>query len=39
MLYPFYDLYSSEPNKGEHLSKILVNEFELITKKDRTCLL
>jgi len=39
MWYPFYDLYSHEPNKGELLSKILVYEFEHITKKDTTCVL
>ena len=36
MSYPFYDLYSYEQNKGELLSKILVYEFEHITKKGRT---
>jgi len=36
MSYPFYDLYSYEPNKGELLSKILVYEFEHITKNGRT---
>jgi hypothetical protein len=35
MSYPFYDLYSYEPNKGELLSKILIYEFEHITKTDR----
>jgi len=39
MSYPFYDLYSYEQNKGELLSKILVYEFEHITKKGRTCVL
>jgi len=36
MSYPFYDLYSYEQNKGELLFKILVYEFEHITKKGRT---
>jgi len=39
MSYPFYDLYSYEPNKGELVSKILVYEFEHLTKKGRTCML
>ena len=39
MSYPLYDLYSDEPNKGELVSKILVYEFEHITKKGRTCVL
>jgi hypothetical protein len=37
MSYPFYDLYSYEPNEGEHLSKIPIYEFEHVTKKGRTC--
>jgi hypothetical protein len=39
MSYPFYDLYSYEPNKGELVSKILVYEVENITKKGRACVL
>jgi len=35
MLYPFYDLYSHEPNTGELLSKILVYHFKHIVKKGR----
>ena len=34
---PFCDRYSHEPNKGELLSKLLVYEFEHITKKGRMC--
>ena len=34
---PFYDLYCHEPNKGELLSKILLYEFEHITKKGGMC--
>jgi hypothetical protein len=30
---PFYNLYSHEPNNGEHLPKFLVYDFEHITKK------
>jgi len=37
MLYPFYDHYSHELNKSELLPKILVYEFEHITKKGRMC--
>jgi len=37
--YPLYDLYSYEPNNGELLSKIPVNEFKHITKKGRTYVL
>jgi len=33
MSYPFYDFYSHDLNKGEHLSMILVYQFEDITKK------
>jgi len=33
MLYHFYDLYSHELNKGELLSKILLYQFENLTKK------
>jgi hypothetical protein len=36
---PLYNLYSHEPNKGEHLSKFLVYEFEYITKKGRMCVI
>ena len=39
MSYPFYDLYSYEPNKGELLSEILLYEFEHITKKRKTWVL
>jgi len=39
MSYLFYDLYSHEPNNGELLSKILVYEFEHITKKGRMCVI
>jgi len=39
MLYPFNDLYSHEPNKRELLSKMLVYEFEHITKKGRICVI
>jgi len=39
MSYPFHDLYSHEPNKGERLFKILVYEFMLITKKGRMCVI
>ena|SRR5882757_2259297 len=39
MSYPFYDLYSHEPNTGELLSKIVVYEFEHITKKGRMCVI
>jgi hypothetical protein len=35
MAYPFYDLHSHEPNTSELLSKILVYDFEYITKKGR----
>ena len=35
MSYPFNVLYSYEPNNGELLPKILVYEFELITKTGR----
>jgi hypothetical protein len=34
MSYPFCDLSSYEPNKGELISKIKVYEFEHIIKKD-----
>jgi len=37
MLNPFYDLYSHELNQGELVSKILVYEFEHITKKGGMC--
>ena len=33
----FYDLYCDEPNNSELLSKILLYEFEHITKKCRMC--
>jgi len=39
MSYPFYDLYSHEPNNGEFPSKILVYEFEHLTKKGRMCVI
>jgi hypothetical protein len=39
MSYPFCDLYSYGPNKAEHLSKIVVYEFEHITKKGSMCVL
>jgi len=35
--YPFNDLYSHEPNRGELLSMIVVYEFEHITKTGRIC--
>ena len=35
MLNPFYDLYCHKPNKGELLSKILLYEFEHISKTRR----
>jgi hypothetical protein len=34
---PFYDLYCHELNKGDLLSKILLYEFEHITKKGGMC--
>jgi hypothetical protein len=34
---PFYDLYRHELNNGEILSKILLYEFEHITKKCMMC--
>ena len=37
MLNPFYDLYCHELNKGGSLSKILLYEFEHITKKGGMC--
>jgi len=37
MPYPFYDLYSLELKKGELLSKILLYEWEHITKKGGKC--
>jgi len=37
MSYPFYDLYSHDLNNGELLSKILLYEFENITKKGGIC--
>ena len=39
MSYPFYDLYSHEPNEGGLLSKILVYEFEHIIKKGMMCVI
>ena len=39
MPYPFYDLYSQEPNKAELLSKFLVYKFEHMTKKGRICVI
>jgi len=39
MLYPLYNLYNHEQNKGELLSKNLVYEFEHITKKGRICVI
>jgi len=39
MLYPIYDLYSHEVNKGELLSKILLYEFEHIPKKSGNCVI
>jgi hypothetical protein len=33
----FYDLYCHKPNKGELLSKFLLDEFEHITKKGGMC--
>jgi len=34
---PFYDLYCHELNKAELLSKILLYEFDHITKKGGMC--
>ena len=34
---PFYALYCHEMNKGELLSKILLYEFEHVTKKGWIC--
>jgi len=34
---PFYDRYCHKPNNGELISKILLYEFELITKKCGMC--
>ena len=39
MVYPFYDPYSHEQNKGELLSKFLVYEFEHTTKTGRMCVI
>jgi len=39
MSYPFYEIYSPEPKKGEILSKIVVYEFEHRTKKGRMCVI
>ena len=39
MWYPFNDLYCHQPNKGELLSKILLYEFEHITKKGGMCVI
>jgi len=39
MSYPFYDLYSLKPTKGDLLSTILVFEFEHITKEGRICVI
>jgi len=39
MSYPIYDLYSHELNKCELLSKILLYEFEHITKKGGKCVI
>jgi hypothetical protein len=39
MTYPFDNHYSHELNKGELLSKIILYQFEHITKKDGKCVI
>ena len=39
MSYSIYDLYSHELNKGEHLCKIVLYEFEHLTKKGGKCVI